>query len=110
MSDPWDTLQKLREAAGLSQAELATKAGGGLNQARVSLIERGERPSTSLDTVRRILKALGQPWAALDGYGAAAVRRGRKGGKARVQSKGWGRSGDRAWIADPGSAAQRDLV
>lgn len=49
-------LKELRQASGLSQEELAFKAG--LHRTYISQLERGEK-SPSLKTLQRLAKALG---------------------------------------------------
>lgn len=49
-------LRTLREAAGLTQAELAEASGVG--QSAISLIEAGKRPAPGWDTVVKLAKAL----------------------------------------------------
>jgi transcriptional regulator with XRE-family HTH domain len=56
-------LRQLREAAGLSQAQLAEKAG--MHRFSVAKIERGERVP-GWDTVLALGKALGVPCTAFD--------------------------------------------
>ena len=51
------TLKAAREAAGLSQTELAERSGVG--QPVISRIESGERVNPSITTVRRLEAALG---------------------------------------------------
>lgn len=53
-----DELKKAREAAGLTQEQLAFKAG--VHRTYVSLLER-DRKSPTLDVLFRICKALGVP-------------------------------------------------
>jgi transcriptional regulator with XRE-family HTH domain len=74
-------LKQLREQAGLSQQELATKAG--LHRFGVAKLERGEREPT-WDTVQKLTQALGVKCAAFEGTtsgkppaDAPAPRRGR---------------------------------
>ena len=50
-----ESVKKAREKAGLSQEQLAHKAG--LHRTQISLIERGER-SPRLDTIQRLALAL----------------------------------------------------
>src|SRR3712207_3767302 len=50
-------LRRLREAAGLTQEELASKAG--LSARAVSVLERGERKRPYPHTVRSLAEALG---------------------------------------------------
>jgi len=50
-------LKRAREQAGLTQAELAKKAG--VKQARISLWESGKRQQMSLEHLRSIARALG---------------------------------------------------
>jgi XRE family transcriptional regulator, master regulator for biofilm formation len=49
-------IKKLRKASGLTQVELATKAG--ITQVYVSSLESGARENPSLDILRRLAKAL----------------------------------------------------
>lgn len=55
-------LRERREAAGISQEELADRAG--LHRTYVSLIERGKR-TASIEVVRRVASALGVSMADL---------------------------------------------
>jgi transcriptional regulator with XRE-family HTH domain len=57
-------LKQLRAEAGLSQAELARKAG--MHPRGVAKLEQGERPSPSWDTVRALARALGVSCEAFD--------------------------------------------
>lgn len=58
MQGPGQVIRKARIAAGLSQAELAKRAG--TNQSAVSLIERGQRiPDVAI--AARIADAVGTP-------------------------------------------------
>jgi transcriptional regulator with XRE-family HTH domain len=50
-------IKRAREQAGLTQAELAKKAG--VKQARISLWESGKRQQMSLEHLRSIARALG---------------------------------------------------
>ena len=52
------SVQRYREAKGISRARLAEMAG--LHQTYIGLLERGKR-SPNLDTAQAISKALGQP-------------------------------------------------
>jgi transcriptional regulator with XRE-family HTH domain len=61
-------LRQLREAAGLSQAELAERAG--MHRFGVAKIERGERVP-GWDTVLALGKALGVPCTAFEAEGGA---------------------------------------
>ncbi len=70
-------LKQLREAAGLTQFELAVKAG--LNLSAITQIESGRRRSPRIDTCRAIAVALGVTvddiWPTTpDESGAAEVR------------------------------------
>ena len=56
-------LVELRKAAGLTQAELAVKAGLGMMQ--VSRIERGAVSDPQMSTVQALAEALGVPVAEL---------------------------------------------
>jgi transcriptional regulator with XRE-family HTH domain len=49
-------IRKQREASGLTQAELAKKAG--VTQAYLSALENGSRKNPSLDLLRKLAKAL----------------------------------------------------
>jgi len=53
-------IRECREAAGLSQAELAERAG--LSQPHVSLIEADGRPELSIRTLMRLADALNADW------------------------------------------------
>jgi transcriptional regulator with XRE-family HTH domain len=57
-----ERLRKLRFATGMSQEQLADKAG--IHRTHVSLIERNRR-SVRLETLERLAKALGVPPAQL---------------------------------------------
>jgi transcriptional regulator with XRE-family HTH domain len=50
-------IKRAREQAGMTQAELAEKAG--VKQARISLWESGKRQQMSLEHLRSIARALG---------------------------------------------------
>jgi transcriptional regulator with XRE-family HTH domain len=50
-------VQRLRDAKGLSQSELAKQLG--VTQAFISLVERGERPGVGADVLYRLCDALG---------------------------------------------------
>lgn len=52
-------LKTLREQKGLTQVELAERAG--IVQGYLAMIESGERKNPSLDVLKRIAKALGVP-------------------------------------------------
>jgi transcriptional regulator with XRE-family HTH domain len=52
-------IRQLREARGMSQAQLALKAK--ITPAYVALIELGQRTNPSLDVVRRLARALRVP-------------------------------------------------
>jgi transcriptional regulator with XRE-family HTH domain len=52
-------IKKLREAGGLTQLELAKKAG--VTEAYISMIESGARKNPSLPTLKRLARALGVP-------------------------------------------------
>jgi transcriptional regulator with XRE-family HTH domain len=56
-------VRALREAKGLTQDELATRAG--LHRVHVTQIEGGRYESPRLDTLRRLAKALGVSLAEL---------------------------------------------
>ena len=51
------TLKRLRAAAGLTQQELATRAG--LSMALVMALEQGRRDNPRLDTLRKLAAGLG---------------------------------------------------
>jgi transcriptional regulator with XRE-family HTH domain len=55
--DPGDLIRSRRLANGLTQAQLATRAGS--TQAAISRLERGDI-SPTLDTVRRLLEVIGE--------------------------------------------------
>jgi predicted ATPase/DNA-binding XRE family transcriptional regulator len=67
-------LRQLREAAGLTQEELAGRAG--LTRNAVSALERGERRRPYLHTVRSLADALGLPEAERTALLASVPRRG----------------------------------
>jgi transcriptional regulator with XRE-family HTH domain len=52
-----EKIQRLRARNGLSQADLAVRAGVG--QSLLSRIERGSRPNPTADVLRKLAKALG---------------------------------------------------
>ncbi len=52
-------LKARREARGLTQAQLAKKAG--VTEAYVSMLESGKRKAPSLPALQRLAKALGVP-------------------------------------------------
>jgi transcriptional regulator with XRE-family HTH domain len=52
-------LKRLREAKGLSQLELAKRAG--VAQGYVSELEAGQKKNPGIETLRKIAKALGVP-------------------------------------------------
>lgn len=54
-----EKLRKLREARGLTQAELAERAG--LHRVYLTQVEGGVKTNPSLDTLQRLAKALGVP-------------------------------------------------
>jgi transcriptional regulator with XRE-family HTH domain len=58
-------LKTLREAKGLTQDQLAKKAG--VTEAYVSMLESGKRKAPSLPALQRLAKALGAPVAELLG-------------------------------------------
>lgn len=58
-------LKQLREAADLTQAQLARKAGVG--QAYIAHLEAGKKQNPSLAVLQRLAKALGVPLTALLG-------------------------------------------
>lgn len=51
------TLREARDAAGLTQDELAARSG--VAQATISSLERGTRTNPTIDTVARLAEALG---------------------------------------------------
>jgi transcriptional regulator with XRE-family HTH domain len=55
--DVGSRIKRAREQAGMTQAELAEKAG--VKQARISLWESGKRQQMSLEHLRSIARALG---------------------------------------------------
>lgn len=57
------TLTRLREARGLTQAQLARKAG--LVQSAISMIEAGKRPNPGGATLYKLAKALAVPMSDL---------------------------------------------
>ncbi|HEY5311440.1 MAG TPA: helix-turn-helix transcriptional regulator [Pirellulales bacterium] len=57
-----DNLRKVRKAKGISQEDLADKAG--LHRTYISSVERGER-NVTLETIDKLAKALGVPMAKL---------------------------------------------
>jgi transcriptional regulator with XRE-family HTH domain len=72
-----DRLRQLRHAAGLSQEQLATKAG--LDRTYVSSCERGER-NVSLSTICKLAEALGvSPHELLTGLAEHGEQEGRAG-------------------------------
>ncbi len=56
-------LKKLREQKGWTQAELATRAG--VTPEYVTMLERGARTNPTIETLKRLAKALGVPVAEL---------------------------------------------
>jgi transcriptional regulator with XRE-family HTH domain len=52
-------VKKSREALGLTQAQLAKKAG--VTEAYISMLESGVRKNPSLPTLKKIARALGVP-------------------------------------------------
>jgi transcriptional regulator with XRE-family HTH domain len=60
-------LKKLRGEAGLTQAELAERAG--MHPRGIAKLEQGDRPSPSWDTVRALARALGVTCLAFDDGG-----------------------------------------
>ena len=56
-------LKRMREAKGLSQADLARRAK--ITREYVNKLEAGKKKNPSLDVLRRLAKALGVPVAAL---------------------------------------------
>ncbi len=57
------TLRRLREAKGLTQGELADRAG--LHRVYVTKLETGAETNPTLDTLRCLAKALGVPTSKL---------------------------------------------
>jgi transcriptional regulator with XRE-family HTH domain len=80
-------LRQLREAAGLSQAELAERAG--MHRFGVAKIERGERVP-GWDTVLALGKALGVPCTAFeaDGEAGGSAEQPRRPGRPRKAAGG----------------------
>src|SRR3712207_1201820 len=66
-------LRRLREDAGASQEELASRAG--LTAKAISALERGERKRPYPHTVKVLADALGLSGAELDAFVGAAPRR-----------------------------------
>ncbi|HYU21337.1 MAG TPA: XRE family transcriptional regulator [Chloroflexota bacterium] len=60
-SDLWLQLVEARQAAGLTQAELAKRLG--VSQAQVARIEKRGYDAYTLNTLRRYVRALGQGFA-----------------------------------------------
>lgn len=52
-----ERLRKIRQQRGLTQAEVAKKAGMGTN--RYAIVERGEAQNITLNKLEKIVKALG---------------------------------------------------
>ena len=52
-----ESLRKARDAKGLTQAQVAKKAGMGTN--RYAIVERGEATNITLNKLEKIVKALG---------------------------------------------------
>jgi predicted ATPase/transcriptional regulator with XRE-family HTH domain len=106
-------LKSLREAAGFSQEELATIAG--LSVHAVSALERGQRRSPHLETVRALSSALDLPPAVRDAFVRAARTSARDTAGAddvrlpHVMTSLIGREADVAmltdWIHDPAARA-----
>jgi predicted ATPase/DNA-binding XRE family transcriptional regulator len=69
-----DLLAQYRHAAGLTQEELAARAG--LSSDAVSLLERGQRAAPRASTVNLLATALGLVLAERDAFAAAVKRRG----------------------------------
>jgi transcriptional regulator with XRE-family HTH domain len=93
-------LKQLREAAGISQLELATRAG--MNQFTVAKLEQGQR-EPSLQTAQALARALGVSLSAFDGVvfgdarpdqSAAKPKPGRPRKGARAASDQGGPSGE----------------
>jgi transcriptional regulator with XRE-family HTH domain len=75
-----DTLKRLRNQAGLSQQELASRSG--LSMAQIMAMEQGKRDNPRLDTLRKLANGLGCTVAQLVGDDPPAPPKGRKkGGK-----------------------------
>src|SRR5204863_1600402 len=74
-----DLLAEYRRAAGLTQEELAARAG--VSSDAVSLLERGQRAAPRASTVALLARALGLMSAERDAFAAAVMRRG---GRART--------------------------
>ena len=51
-----ERLRRLRELAGLSQAELARRSG--LNRANINMLESGARTGLTVESARRLARAL----------------------------------------------------
>lgn len=51
-------IAELRRAAGLTQAELADRMGGGMTQSHLSALERGSYQHPDMETLRRLAAAL----------------------------------------------------
>ena len=60
-----ERIKRLREAAGMSQGELAEKSG--VDPSYISLLETGKRPNPGVETLRRIAPVLGTTLAYLAG-------------------------------------------
>jgi transcriptional regulator with XRE-family HTH domain len=73
-----ELLKTLRAQAGLTQQELATRAG--LSIALVVSLEQGRRNNPRLDTLRKLAKGLGCTAGQLIGDEPPPRRRGGKGG------------------------------
>ena len=67
-----ERLTELREAAGLTQVELARRAG--VSKSLISRLERGDRTGMHHDTALKIARALGVDVSAFDVDGPAAGR------------------------------------
>ncbi len=63
-----ERLKKIREKAGMSQQDLAVKAG--LSISSVSQIEQGKKPDPRVSTIQALASALGVDCTALVGQGS----------------------------------------
>jgi DNA-binding XRE family transcriptional regulator len=68
-----ERLKKLRRDAGLSQEDLAAKAG--LSASTVEQIEQGKKPDPRMNTLRALAWALGVDYAALMGEARRTARK-----------------------------------
>src|ERR687893_1684790 len=79
-------LRRLREAAGLTQEELASRAG--LTPNAVSALERGERRRPYPHTVRSLADALGMPEGERPSFLASVPKRGAAGPEVHYPARG----------------------